>query len=107
MSSSSKRIVFLATINNWKKEFLWFIVELENNLPSSLFCKVWNMKANWKVFEGMMANLFPKVKQSLDISIHPELFCHKAVLKNLAKFTEKHLCQDSGTGVFLWILLDF
>ena len=40
MSSSSKRIVSLATINNWKKEFLWFIVELENDLPSSLFCKV-------------------------------------------------------------------
>ena len=39
-SSSSKRSVSLATINNWKKEFPWLIVELENNLPSALFCKV-------------------------------------------------------------------
>ena len=48
-----------------------------------------------------------------------EVFCKKAVLKNFAKFTRKHLCQsllfnkvaglspatllkkDSGTGVFL------
>ena len=40
MSSLSKRSVSLATINKWKKEFPWLIVVLENNLPSSLFCKV-------------------------------------------------------------------
>ena len=40
LSLSSKRSVSLATINNWEKEFLWLIVELENHLPSSLFCKV-------------------------------------------------------------------
>ena len=39
-SSSSKRSISLATINNWKKEFPWLTVELENNLPSGLFCKV-------------------------------------------------------------------
>ena len=38
-SSSSKRNVSLATINNWKKN-LWLIVESENNLLSGLFCKV-------------------------------------------------------------------
>ena len=46
------------------------------------------------------------------------MFCKKGVLKNFAKFTEKHLCQglslikkrpatllkrDSSTRVFLWI----
>ena len=39
-SSSSKRNVSLATINNWKKNFPWLIIELENNLLSGLFCKV-------------------------------------------------------------------
>ena len=39
-SSSSKRNVSLDTINNWKKNFPWLIIELENNLFSSLFCKV-------------------------------------------------------------------
>ena len=39
-SSSSKKSVSLATINNWEKEFPWLIVELENNLPRGLFCKV-------------------------------------------------------------------
>ena len=48
-----------------------------------------------------------------------EVFCKKGVLRNLTKFTGKHLCQslffnkvaglrpDSGTSVFLWILLKF
>ena len=40
LSSSSKRSVSLATINNWEKGLPWLIVKLENNLPSSLFCKV-------------------------------------------------------------------
>ena len=35
----------------------------------------------------------------------------EGVLKNLKKFTGKHLCQslkrDSGTGILLWILLNF
>ena len=57
-------------------------------------------------------------------SSHLEVFCEKGVLKNFAKFTKKHLCQslfwiklqpsglyiywkrDSGTGIFLWILLN-
>ena len=39
-SSSSKKSVSHATINNWKKEFPWLIVELQNNLPCGLFCKV-------------------------------------------------------------------
>ena len=59
-SSSSKRNIFLATINNWKKNFLWLKIESEMGLLSGLFCKfVWNTNANWKVLEGMMANLFP------------------------------------------------
>ena len=40
LPSSCKRSVSLAKISNCKKEFLWLIVKLENNLPSSLFCKV-------------------------------------------------------------------
>ena len=39
-SSSSKRNVFFATINKWKKNFPWLIIELENNLLRGLFCKV-------------------------------------------------------------------
>ena len=33
----------------------------------------------------------------------PEMFCKKAVLRNFAKLTEKHLCQRLffNTGVFL------
>ena len=59
-SSSSKRNIFLATINNWKKNFLWLKIESEMSLLSGLFCKfVWNTNANRKVLEGMMANLFP------------------------------------------------
>ena len=27
-------------------------------------------------------------------NIPPEVFCQKSVLKNFAKFTEKHLCQN-------------
>ena len=40
LSSSSKRSVSLASIKKLKKEIPWLIVELENNLPSGLFCKV-------------------------------------------------------------------
>ena len=39
-SSSRKKSISLATINNRKNKFLWLIVELENNLPRGLFCKV-------------------------------------------------------------------
>ena len=53
------------------------------------------------------------------ISSRPDVFCKKGVLRNLANFTGKRLCQslffnkvpgltvlkrDSGSGVFLWIL---
>ena len=45
----------------------------------------------------------------------PEVFCKKDVLKNLANFTEKHLCwslflilkRDSNTPIFLWNLRNF
>ena len=52
-SSSSKRNVSLATINNWKKDFLWLIIELESNLLSGLFCKVClKYESKLKVFGG-------------------------------------------------------
>ena len=52
-SSSSKRNVSLATINNWKKDFLWLIIELESNLLSGLFCKVClKYEGKLKVFGG-------------------------------------------------------
>ena len=59
----------------------------------------------------------------LDINIlrssHPGVFLKKGVLRNFAKFTGKYLCQslflnkvatlfkkwDSGTDIFLWILI--
>ena len=31
---------------------------------------------------------------SLVRSSHPEVFCNKGVLRNFAKFTGKHLCQN-------------
>ena len=31
---------------------------------------------------------------SYDRSSRPDVFCKKGVLKNFAKFTEKHLCQS-------------
>ena len=58
----------------------------------------------------------------INISSHLEVFCKKSVLKNVAKFPGKHLCQslffiqfqnsnwnffkrrDSLTGFFLWII---
>ena len=52
-SSSSKRNVFFATINNWKKNFPWLIIELENNLLSGLFCKVClKCEGKWKFLGG-------------------------------------------------------
>ena len=43
-------------------------------------------------------------------SSNPEVFCKRAVLKNFAKFTDKHLCQSlffnkvAGKTILLWIL---
>ena len=46
-----------------EKNFPWLIIESEKNFLSGLFCKfAWNTNANWKVLQGMMANLFRKVK---------------------------------------------
>ena len=87
-SSSSKRNVSLATINNWKKDFLWLIIELESNLLSGLFCKVClKYEGKLKVFGGYDGEF---VSHN---SSHSELFCQEGVLKNFAKFTGKHLCQ--------------
>ena len=53
MFSSSERNVSLATRNNWKKNFLWLIIKLENNLLSGLFCKVClKFEGKLKVFRG-------------------------------------------------------
>ena len=41
LPSSRKMNASLATINNWKKNFPWLIIELENNLLSGLLCKVY------------------------------------------------------------------
>ena len=40
-------------------------------------------------------NLFGNIAKNLNIrSSRTEVFCKKAVLKNFAKFTGKHLCQS-------------
>ena len=54
---------------------------------------------------------FPLVYLALKLSSKPflftfrssrlDVFCKKRVLRNFAKFTGKHMCQSSGTGVFL------
>ena len=62
-SSSSKRNVSLATINNWKKNFPWLIIELENNLLSGLFCKVClKYKGKLKGLGGYNAKFFVQGK---------------------------------------------
>ena len=35
-----------------------------------------------------------KLNQKVNRSGRPEVFCEKAVLRNFAKFTGKHLCQS-------------
>ena len=60
-SHQAKKPVSLATKNNWKKNFPWLIIELENNLLSGLSCKVC-LKYEGKFLEGMMTNSFPKLK---------------------------------------------
>ena len=78
-SSSSKRSVSFATTNNWKKELTWLIVELENNLPSGLFCKVClKYEDKLKGLRGYNGKCFPQgteavvqrcsVKEVLEIS---------------------------------------
>ena len=62
--------------------------------------------------------MYHKLKKCLNSrSSHQSCSVEKAVLKNLAIFTGKHLCwsllwidfglQDLQTGVFLWILRNF
>ena len=41
------------------------------------------------MFDGISDLTLP-----MDRSSRPEVFCKKSVLRNLAKFTGKHLCQS-------------
>ena len=61
----------------------------------------WNVKTEKWVFKYkgfvILAIDLTKVPNFLDLTYYrssrPEVFCKKGVLKNLAKFTWKHLCQ--------------
>ena len=46
-----------------------------------------NQKKQYSLF-------FPLPEVTLFRSSRPEMFCKKGVLRNFAKFTEKHLCQS-------------
>ena len=65
-SSSSKKSNSLTTIDNWKKEVLWLIVELENDLSRGLFCKdCLKYEDKLKGLRGYDGKLFPKVQKQL------------------------------------------
>ena len=80
----------------------------------------WRMIQMCKIFFSLEFNGEHKTRSS-----RPEVFCKKGVLRNVTKFTGKHLCQslffnklqtqglqpystrDFGTGIFLRILWNF
>ena len=81
--------------------------------------KAHNDKFSWKHSDSFY---FFKMRFTGDCSYEsssPDVFCKKDVLKNLAKFTGKHMCHtlflikmqvlavDSSTDVFLWIWWNF
>ena len=46
-------------------------------------------KGRMKIYDSLK-----KLNQKVNRSGRPEVFCEKAVLRNFAKFTGKHLCQS-------------
>ena len=82
------------------KEIHWKMIMLKKNMLFSRNCFCSNFYYNVTNAEK-------------DRSSRPEVFCKKCVLRNFAKFTEKHqrqslffnkdfyLKRDPGTGVFL------
>ena len=46
-------------------------------------------KSRMKIYDSLK-----KLNQKVNRSGRPEVFCEKAVLRNFAKFTGKHLCQS-------------
>ena len=92
----------------------------ENSLRFSLF----SQKDPSEMFDRVLTHSFVKIMRLLQKQL-AEVFIKKAVLKNCATLTGKHLCwsisliwlqyfrsatllkRDSNTGVFRWILQNF
>ena len=85
-----------------------------------------NLNDEEMITTHLMCNKYQKnLGKTCCRSSHPEVLCKKGVLRNLAKFIGKHLCQslffnkvagsglqlywkrDFSTSVFLWILRNF
>ena len=88
-----------------KNQRLYISVALEDMCDQSeIFCQTQNMKIYFVMLMGHQISEFCR-------SSRLKVFCKKAALRNVAKFTGKHLCQ----GLFLkkvgdlhfFILLDF
>ena len=129
LSVNSKFFVLLSS------DVLFFSWSLEKLLRSVTFvllcisemakCKNFNSSSHTydAHFEQKFVHRF--VPQTQSISSRPDVFYNKGVLRNLARFTGRHLCQSLffnkvaglrpaillkmrlGTGVFLWILWNF
>ena len=58
------------------------------------------------ILKNICERLLVKISISVTRSSRPEVFCKKGVLRNLAKFTAKHLCQsllyNKVAGMRLW-----
>ena len=58
------------------------------------------------ILKNICERLLVKISISVTRSSRPEVFCKKGVLRNLTKFTEKHLCQsllyNKVAGMRLW-----
>ena len=103
------------------------VTRLSDHYARNIYMKVSLRKAvPWilltsKVLYWKISKFFRKYRSS-----HPEVFCKKGFLRSFTKIAGKYLCQslyflitlqpwglqlyserDSGTGVFLWILLNF
>ena len=110
-------------------DLLKWTIEWKRGKKSSMKIKELNQKTTFDCFEyinlrkllkegdvcWIKTNVYLYLRTSMDRSSRPEVFCKKGVLRNLTKFTGKHLCRVSflikfqalGTDVFMWILSNF
>ena len=93
-------VIVIKEITYWPKQVVVWIHFIINNVDSFWMCFFLNVKSWIKFFSQQLAsicNLGVKIFQTSlpnTRSSRLEVFCQKGVLKNLAKFTGKHLCQS-------------
>ena len=88
-------------------DLLKWTIEWKRGKKSSMKTKELNQKTTFDCFEyinlrkllkegdvcWIKTNVYLYLRTSMDRSSRPEVFCKKGVLRNLTKFTGKHLCQ--------------